>query len=291
MRNKYIKVLLPIFVAILVLVTLWFNIQGCIFRSSQQIEEEAGSSKTEEETITVYGDYIPVDTSVDKNEYDPALFSKSDDGRITYNSETAKSGVDVSSYQGDIDWAQVSESGMDFAIIRMGYRGYGSGSLNTDEMFHTNVTGALESGMDVGVYFFSQAINESEARQEAEYVLEAVKDYDIKYPIVFDWEYITDDDARTDDIPQSVVTDCAIAFCETVKEAGYTPAIYFNVDLGYTEYEIGRIAEYTLWLAEYADIPTFYYEFHIWQYTNSGTVPGISTPADINISFDDYGSQ
>lgn len=293
MKNRYLRILLSTALISALVITALINISGCRGKNVDSTEMSDNSENTSDKVISRYGEDIPVDETVNKNEYDPALFSRSEDGRITYGSDTAKSGIDISAYQGEIDWDQVAGAGIDFAIIRVGFRGYESGSLNHDDSYEANITGALSAGLDVGVYFFSQAISPEEAAAEADFVLDSIADYDIKYPIVFDWEYITDEgaNARTNGISSSVITDCALSFCETVKNAGYTPAIYFNTDLGYTEYEIGRIADHTLWLAEYADYPTFYYDFHIWQYTSAGSVPGIEGTVDLNISFDDYGNK
>ena len=234
------------------------------------------------------GKYIPEYEAVEENTLDLELFYTKD-GRVYYNSEKARYGVDVSSHQEKIDWAKVKAAGMDFVMLRAGYRGYGQvGSLNPDEMFVENAKGAIEAGIDVGAYFFSQAITVQEAIEEAEFVLDMIKDLNITYPIAFDWEEITDDTARTDNITSGELTAFARAFCDTIAAAGHIPAVYLNVDQGYMKYDLQVLDPYELWIASYKDKPDFYYDFDMWQYSSDGSVDGINWTADLNISFKDY---
>ena len=136
-------------------------------------------------------------------------------------------GIDVSAYQGNVDWKKVKESGIEFVIVRLGYRGYGTGKLVEDSNAHKNIQGALAAGLDVGVYFFSQAITVEEAAEEAQFVLERIGYYDITMPVVFDWEYVNDE-ARTANMDRRTLTDCYLEFSRIVEEAGYTPMAYFN---------------------------------------------------------------
>lgn len=197
-------------------------------------------------------------------------------------------GVDVSVHQNDIDWESVKASGIDFAMIRLGFRGYGSGEPGIDDNFVANVKGARAAGLDVGVYFFSQAITAEEAVEEAQLVIDNLKNLDITYPVVYDWEIIYDDTARTDDVPVDILTDSCIAFCESVKEAGYTPMIYQNKKTTMFKLDLNRLTDYDFWLAEYNSEPTYYYDFTMWQYTSTGSVPGIEGDVDLNICFKDY---
>lgn len=239
--------------------------------------------------IEFSGTYYDILDGVPVNEYDPALFIKDSKGFMTYadpDVETAL-GIDVSVYQGEIDWQKVADAGIDFAIIRVGYRGYGSeGKMMPDKYYTQNIQGALEAGLDVGVYYFSQAITVEEAREEAAYVIEQVKDYDLTYPVVFDWERQNYAGSRTQKVP-SVSTMCqmANAFCEDVTAAGYEAMVYFNPSEGYKQYDLSQLMDYPFWLAQYNSIPTFYYDFDMWQYTSSGRVPGISGNVDINLHF------
>ncbi|MBQ8296825.1 MAG: glycoside hydrolase family 25 protein [Ruminococcus sp.] len=204
---------------------------------------------------------------------------------------TSIPGIDVSVYQGDIDWQQVKAAGIEFAMIRVGYRTYGGGEIKFDDNFAKNLEGANAAGIKTGVYFFSQAVTVEEAVEEADAVIDAIAPYDITYPVVYDWELIYDDKARTDDMPVDVLTDCCIAFCERVESVGYTPMIYQNKKTTLFKLDLPRLQEYDFWLAEYNPEPTYYYDYQMWQYTQSGRIPGISGDVDLNISFKDYSKQ
>ena len=222
------------------------------------------------------------------NLYKNDKFQVDEDGIIEYNDDiiTSKKGIDVSKFQGNIDWSSVKEDGVEYAFIRMGYRGYGSsGKLVTDENFEKNIKGATANGVEVGVYFFSQAINEEEAIEEAKYVLEAIEGYDVTYPVVIDIEEVTDKDARTADMTKEQWTKNCIAFCETIKAAGYTPMVYGNLKTFFIMLDMEQITMYDKWFAQYDTSLYFPYEFKIWQYSESGTVSGISTDVDLNVSF------
>lgn len=258
-----------------------------------QDKHDPGVAYAEPGTVITYKDrQLPAFAQVGLSRYDPACFTAAN-GRVTYAQEgkTALTGVDVSFYQKDIDWHQVKASGIDFAMIRVGFRGYGpSGLISEDSCFRQNVTGALEAGLQVGVYFFSQAVNVWEAREEANFVLSAIQGYDVTFPVVFDWERITNNSsARTNGLPGSTMTLCAQAFCDTIAQAGYTPVVYFNQDAGYLDYDLDLLKNYGFWLAEYRSVPTFYYHFDLWQYTAKGRVPGIEGEVDLNLCFADYG--
>lgn len=216
---------------------------------------------------------------------------KSRNGRKFYVEDskiTSLLGVDVSVHQDNIDWTKVKESGIDFAMIRLGYRGYGTGEAQLDENYAENIQGARDAGLDAGVYFFSQAITAEEAVEEANLVIESLDGLDVNYPVVYDWEIIYDDTARTDNISVDVLTDCCVAFCETIKNAGYTPMIYQNKRTSIFKLDLNRLNDYDFWLAEYNTEPTYYYDFDMWQYTSTGRVPGIEGDVDLNISFKDY---
>lgn len=212
------------------------------------------------------------------------------DGFIICTSAQAFTGVDVSEYQKEIDWAQVAEAGVRFAMIRVGYRGYAEGGIYEDERARENIQGALDAGLDVGVYFFSQAVTVEEAQEEAQFVLDFIQAYDITYPVVYDWEWVTED-ARSDSVTSRELTDCTMAFCDAVAAAGYTPMFYFNLSMSQTMFRLRELQDYEFWLAQYSDAMTFRYDVQMWQYTCEGTVPGISTNVDLNLSFVDYAAQ
>lgn len=221
--------------------------------------------------------------------YDNDLFEVNENGFLTYNSDEygCRVGIDVSRYQYNIDWKAVKEAGVEFALIRLGYRGYGqAGTLVLDNYFHQNMQGAQANGIDVGVYFFSQAITPQEAIEEAEFCFDALAGYHITYPIVYDWEPYPDSyNARTEGLDDKILTQCTVAFCDTVKAAGYQPMVYSNLTYFYLHLDMNQLVNYPLWLAQYNDRPTFRYHFDIWQYSCTGSVPGIEGDVDLNIQF------
>ena len=203
----------------------------------------------------------------------------------------SEAGVDVSEHDGPIDWAAVKAGGADFAMVRVGYRGYGSGEIVRDTYFEANMRGAAEAGLKVGVYFFSQAVTAEEAREEARFVLDEIARTGVQptYPVVFDQEPITNDSARTDSLTDEQLTSNALAFCKEIEAAGYQPMIYGNQhDLARLDLS-GELGNYDIWYAEYGvDEPTGQVDFTIWQHTASGTVSGIPTTEgqiDMNIRF------
>lgn len=243
---------------------------------------------------STYGEiYLPVYENVPASALDmECLVTRNGYSFYKENGEiTSIPGIDVSEFQGDIDWQKVREAGVEFAIIRVGYRTYGGGEINFDQKFAENLAGADAAGIKTGVYFFSQAVSPEEAIEEADAVLDAIAPYNITYPVVYDWELIYDDDARTDNIPVETLTDSCIAFCERVKSAGYEPMVYQNKGTTLFKLDLPRLTEYDFWLAEYGSKPTYYYDYKIWQYSCTGKIPGISGDVDLNISFKDYGEQ
>lgn len=212
------------------------------------------------------------------------------DSTLKYYNENGNSasveGVDISSYSGNIDWARVKNAGIDFAMIRIGGRGYGDdGKMYADDTALTNIQNAKAAGIKVGVYFFSQAINPDEAVEEAEYVKTLLGDTTLDYPVAYDWEIIKDEEARTDSVTASDATASARAFCDKVKEYGYTPIIYSPSRELYFKYDLQQLADIDIWYCEYSNVPTFYYQFSMWQYSSTGTVDGIDGSVDLNVCF------
>lgn len=195
------------------------------------------------------------------------------------------SGVDVSEHQWEIDWRAVKRSGIDFAVIRAGYRGYSEGGLFKDAFFSRNIEGASNAGLDFGVYFFSQAISPEEAEAEAKFVIELLGDYKPKYPVYYDWERITTDYARTDSVKGAELTDIALAFCNKIKEAGFTPGLYADRMTAYYDYNLEAFEGVSLWVGALNSYPDFYYSHDIWQRSVTGTVPGISGEVDLDLMF------
>ena len=221
-----------------------------------------------------------------------------DGKRYFFNANGAKAslfGADFSKHQGTIDWASVKQSGVEFVILRAAVRGYGSsGNLMTDSQIAANIEGALSQNIDVGIYVFSQAVTTEEAVEEAERALDIIKGYDIKLPIYFDSEYsgAPNRTGRADGLTKAERTSLAIAFCETVRNAGYKPGVYasksfFYNNLGYAAFQSRG---YEIWLAHYiSSVTDFKYPYNIWQYTSKGSIGGVQSEyADLDIAYYDY---
>lgn len=191
-------------------------------------------------------------------------------------------GIDVSEHQYDIDWKQVKAAGIKFAIIRVGFRGYETGLVKPDKRALEYYQGARDAGLDIGVYFFSQATTPEEAVEEARFVLDFTAGWDLKYPVVYDWEYISAT-ARTANVDRRTLTDCSIAFCEEIRSAGRSPMVYFNRRQGNNMLYLYELEDYPFWLAMYSYRMTYPYKVEMWQYTNEGKVPGIEGDVDINL--------
>ncbi len=208
-----------------------------------------------------------------------------------YGSTGKLVGIDVSNHNGDIDWQKVKAAGIRFAIIRCGYRTYGTqeggGTVYLDQRFHTNIQGALDAGIQVGVYFFSAAKNRAEALEEAAFTLKVIKGYDITWPVAYDFEIFGQD--RLAGVSAATVTDNAIAFMDYVAQYGYTPMLYSSRNMLRDDFQMGRLQEYRVWMAQYAELSLKSYggTHAIWQCASDGLVDGISTWVDLNIAYED----
>ena len=236
--------------------------------------------------------WTPIREGVPRETYNSDCFTEKN-GLKYYEDTRYRSmvGVDVSEFQGDVDWDAIAAAGVDYAMIRVGWRGYVIGHLGEDESFAANIRGAQNAGLLTGVYFFSQATSAEEAAEEAAFVLERIRDYDITLPVVYDWESMLDPEARTDGMTGEAITDCAVAFCEAVEQAGYQPCVYFYKSLAYHSYDLSRLSRYEFWLSEPCDLPDFYYHFSMWQYDVKGTLPGVDETVDLNLCFVPVGSE
>lgn len=242
------------------------------------------------DTLELYADDASDDPEYEK--YYNAVNSPD----VQFNSYTVPSkysqyktikGIDVSKYQGTIDWKKVKAAGVDIAIIRVGFRGYGSGTICADKTFDTNMKNAIAAGVEVGVYFFSQAINESEAKAEAEYCISKCAEYNLTYPIYIDME--KDDTGRVADAGLNTAKRTAIAntFCMTVAESGYIGGVYANKSWLNTKLDSASLQKtWAIWLAHYTNCTNYTGEYDLWQYTSTGSVNGISGAVDMNVYFD-----
>ena len=251
------------------------------------------------EDVVVYADgeyfFFPIEEKLKKHNYVYDNFKQLENGQIEYVDDTdvvlSKKGIDVSKYQGDINWEKVAKDGVEYAFIRVGVRGSTEGKVMEDENFTDNIEGAIDNGIEAGVYFFTQAVTEEEAIEEAEFVLDMIEPYDISYPVVLDIEEVTSANARTAELTKEEYTRNCIAFCETIKDAGYTPMIYGNLKTFLIMLDMDQLEDYQKWFAYYNAPVYFPYEFDIWQYSSKGSVNGIKGDVDLNICMKDLGKK
>ena len=276
-------------VLIVLLMTMSIIYEGCSYYK----ESEKESAKETFQFVDVKGvEYeAPLLENVPMNTYDYDLLSKKN-GYPCYTDKDvkviSKLGIDVSEYQNPVNWQQVKYAGVEYAMIRVGYRGYGEeGRLVEDAMFRSHMEGAVAAGLEVGVYFFSQAINEKETLEEVQFVLDRIKEYPVTYPVVYDTEEIKDDVARTDNLTEEQFTQNCITFCDAIREAGYDTMIYANMKWMAFTLDMRKLTEYEKWYADYEPVPQCPYEFSMWQYTETGQLPGIEGNVDLNLWFEE----
>lgn len=213
---------------------------------------------------------------------------KSEQGRFSYYEDgnlVSQTAVDVSDLQGKIDWERVSEDGIDFAMIRLGRRGYTEGNIYLDNYYYENVSGVQSEGIPFGVYFFSQAITEDEAIEEANFVIKHLSGSGISYPVVFDHEPVESADGRANNLSKNELTRITKVFCQKIEDAGYTPMIYGNA-FDIERLNLNDLKGIDIWYAEYeSSQPTGQFDFAMWQYSSTANVSGINTQADLSILF------
>ena len=235
--------------------------------------------------------FFPIDDSLKKAFVSPLDMQPDTDGRMRYLGAdpmiSGSVGIDVSRFQGKIDWEKVAADGIKFAFIRVGARGSTEGKIIEDSQFEANIEGALKNGLDVGVYFYTQAINEAEAIEEADYVIEALEPYSISLPVVFDFEPADSADARTNDLSVEQNTANVLAFCNRVSEAGYQPMLYGGLKSFLMMLDTREIEHLKKWFAFYDNTMYYPYEYSYWQYTAQGRVNGIEGDVDLDICIED----
>ena len=241
--------------------------------------------------------FFRINNELQKNDFDLEKFTyptyneekKEWEGTATYmagEEKEAKKGVDVSTFQGKVDWKKVKNAGMEFAIIRLGFRGYESGKIVLDSQFEKNIEGSLNAGLDTGVYFFTEALTEEEAIEEAEFVIENLQDYEINMPVVIDVEESANTEkTRTRDLTADQRTKNVIAFCERIKKEGYDVMIYGNLKSFMIMMNFEELEEYDKWFAYYRYPFHFPYKIKMWQYTAYERIDGITGKADVNLMF------
>lgn len=224
-----------------------------------------------------------INPRVEKNDYKKSSFVRTGYDMDYKNDKryTAVRGVDISHHDGEVDWKKLKNDGIEFVILRAGYRGYQSGTVNEDRMFTKNIKGALEAGLKVGIYFFSQADSEKEALEEAKFVIKRIKKYKIELPVFYDPEIIRDDEARSDNITGEQFTKNAVVFCNAVKDAGFIPGVYSNMLWEAYEFDLEKLSDYVIWYADYEEKPQTPYRFTFWQYAEKDG--DIKAPYDMDV--------
>lgn len=233
--------------------------------------------KTEDEV-----DPVKEDTAVQEAKDDA---DKTEIQKLQKPGGKTKAGIDVSKWNKDIDWDKVKNAGVEFAIIRAGYRGSTTGALVEDPYFRANMKGAAASGVEVGVYFFTQAINEVEAVEEASAVLQMIREYDLDYPIFIDTEG-AGGNGRADGLDVETRTLVCEAFCRTIENAGYEAGVYASRNWYNNALKTERLQNYYIWLAEYRSTPLYQGYYNMWQYTSKGKIDGIEGNVDLNIAYE-----
>ena len=235
-------------------------------------------------------EWVLISPYLPKNEYDytklvcqSELMKYFEDGRqISYV------GADISKYHDYVDFVKLKKAGVNFVMLRVGARGYGTGQLMLDENFLDNIKRASDAGLEIGLYFFSQAVSKEEAIEEANLVLENIGDYAITYPIAFDMEFIVGDTARIEALTREEKTTIARTFMDTIANAGYMPMLYGNKEWLIRYVDLSKLTSYDIWLSQPGDSPDYPYKFTMWQYSNTASIDGIAGYANLNISFIDY---
>jgi GH25 family lysozyme M1 (1,4-beta-N-acetylmuramidase) len=235
-------------------------------------------------------EWIRLNPYLARNIYDPLAFIMKNDRMGYYEQErmVSKFGIDLSAQNGRVEFARVKNAGVDFVMLRLGARGYETGHITIDERFHEYLNDALANGLQVGVYFFSQAISREEAAEEATLVIEALAERRITYPVVFQMDYIAYGSSRIDGLTRAQKTDIAETFCNYMEGAGYVPMIYGNKEWLLEQIDLTRLTNFDIWLSQAKPLPDYPYTFQMWQYSFSGSMAGISGEVNMNISFMDY---
>jgi GH25 family lysozyme M1 (1,4-beta-N-acetylmuramidase) len=222
--------------------------------------------------------------------YENSQLVSTESNALTFNSKYANCektwGIDVSKYQGTIDWNKVKNSGIDYVIIRVGFRGYGTGALCSDTMFDTYIKGAVDAGLDIGVYFFSQAITTTEAKEEADFVASKIKNYKLSYPVYIDMEDVSGGRFDKANLTKAQKTSIADTFCNEMESLGYASGVYANKYWLTSVLDSSSLEKnHHIWLANYTTNTTYSGEYQTWQYTSTGTVKGISGYVDGDVHF------
>lgn len=237
-------------------------------------------------------EWVLINPYLKKNSYDPSNLTETA-GLKKYTDGSKKIsqiGVDISKHDGTVNFERLKSDGVDYVMIRLGARGYNTGQLSLDDNFAENMEAAVKAELNIGVYFYSQAINQEEALQEAYFLIQTLEPYraHINFPVAFEMENIANDKARIDGLSRSDKTTIACTFLEAIKAAGYIPMVYGNKEWLIKNVDLTRLQDYDVWLSQDQDTPDYPYLYTMWQYTTTGSVNGITGDASLNISFVNY---
>ena len=276
-------------VVVIIVISAVMLARGPRTSSVELLEKDGNTAKVND---MYEGDMTIPYYDIRTSNYNPEDFEEKN-GVVTYAGDSFV-GINVSQKAGEIDWNAVAESGVEFAMIRVGYRGNDKGRISLDSNFEANIPGATEAGLPVGVYFYSKAVTDTEAEEEANFVLEQIRPYQMTYPVAIFWEYDRKDSGEVDEKSRTVrcngdqVTGFIQTFLKKIKTVGYKTAFYADKKMGYESLDLSRLTDHDMWYAEYQPAPSFYYDYKMWQYTKDGEVPGISKPVPITISLKEY---
>ena len=276
-------------VVVIIVISAVMLARGPRTSSVELLEKDGNTAKVND---MYEGDMTIPYYDIRTSNYNPEDFEEKN-GVVTYAGDSFV-GINVSQKAGEIDWNAVAESGVEFAMIRVGYRGNDKGRISLDSNFEANITGATEAGLPVGVYFYSKAVTDTEAEEEANFVLEQIRPYQMTYPVAIFWEYDRKDSGEVDEKSRTVrcngdqVTGFIQTFLKKIKTVGYKTAFYADKKMGYESLDLSRLTDHDMWYAEYQPAPSFYYDYKMWQYTKDGEVPGISKPVPNTISLKEY---
>lgn len=264
-------------------------------KETEDQKEGSSSDKYEDGRIQVKHadgtkEWVDISSELERNDYNYSnlkyqkpVMNYYEEGKIV-----SKCGADISANQGDVDFAKLKKAGCDFVMIKIGARGYSSGNIVLDEKYKENLKAANKAGLDIGVYFCSQAVSKSEAREEADELLDVIADYNVKYPIAFVMETVENDMARIEALDIEDRTSIAKAFLDRVYDEGYNAMIYGDKEWLLTMVDMERLSGYDVWYAQDGKEPDYPYEFGMWQYDSNASVNGVSGKVAMSISFTDY---
>ncbi len=284
----------------------WHMYDEAAEQAAKEEEEKAKEEEQEEETdpsndgkhtklVAEDGteEWVSINPYLTKNTYDysglvyqyPIMKYYEDSEKVS------RVGVHICADDGDVDFEKLKKAGVEFAMIEIGSRGYGSGNLMADEMFYENVRKATEAGMDIGVTFYSQAVTNEEAMEEAVRVVEGLQGFSVVYPVVFDMEYVKNDTARVQGLSRDEKTEIALTFLNAIQQVGYKAMLYGDKEWLIRRVDLSKLIGFDVWLSQEQDTPDYPYKFTMWEYTKDAKLDGMEEPARLSICFIDYAAK